>query len=77
MVSCMLTAGLKTGYNCGNLLKLMDDCQVLKPHFFPSVPRLFNRMYAGIQQKFGELTGCKKYLVDSAVESKKHHLHAS
>lgn len=28
-------------------LKLMDDLAVLKPTIFPSVPRLYNRIYAG------------------------------
>ena len=40
-----LVVGCKVGFYGGNVLKLTDDCQVLKPTFFPSVPRLFNKIY--------------------------------
>jgi long-chain acyl-CoA synthetase len=51
---CLLT-GMKVGYYNGDPLKLLDDLKVLKPTAFPSVPRLFNRIYdkiqAGIKEK--------------------------
>lgn len=51
---CLLT-GMKIGYYNGDPLKLLDDLKVLKPTAFPSVPRLFNRIYdkiqAGIKEK--------------------------
>lgn len=37
--------GAKIGYFGGDVLKLTDDCQVLKPTLFPSVPRIYNRIY--------------------------------
>jgi long-chain acyl-CoA synthetase len=77
MIGVTLIVGMRTGYGCGNPMKLLDDCAVLKPHFFPSVPRLYNRIYAGVKAKFNELTGCKKYLIDSALASKSHYLHAT
>jgi len=42
----------------------------LKPTFFPSVPRLYNKIYANIQSKFSQLGGCSKWLVDKALASK-------
>ena len=51
---CLLT-GMKIGYYNGDPLKLLDDLKVLQPTAFPSVPRLFNRIYdkiqAGIKEK--------------------------
>lgn len=43
-----LIYGVKIGYYSGDVLKLVDDLQVLKPTFFPSVPRLFNRIYGKV-----------------------------
>lgn len=43
--------GVKIGYYQGDPLKLTLDCAALKPAFFPSVPRLFNRIYAMIKEK--------------------------
>jgi long-chain acyl-CoA synthetase len=37
--------GFKTGYYSGDVLKLMDDMQVLKPTFIAIVPRVLNRVY--------------------------------
>jgi len=37
--------GSKMGFYSGDPLKLLDDMQALKPTIFPSVPRLFNRIY--------------------------------
>jgi len=40
--------GMKCGYFAGNVLKLTEDIAVLKPTLFPSVPRLYNRIYGKI-----------------------------
>lgn len=40
-----LVKGVRIGYYGGDVNKLTDDCQVLKPTLFPSVPRLFNRIF--------------------------------
>ena len=45
---CALGTGMRVGFFGGNVLKLTDDMQLLKPTFFPSVPRLFNRIYGKI-----------------------------
>jgi len=40
---------MRIGYYQGDPLKLTEDCAMLKPSFFPSVPRLFNRIYDKIK----------------------------
>ena len=67
-LTCM--AGSRIGYYQGNALKLTEDCQALKPTFFPSVPRLYNKIYGTIKAKFDEATGCKKWLINSGLASK-------
>lgn len=44
-----LTSGMKCGFFSGDILKMVShDIPVLKPTFFPSVPRLYNRIYGKI-----------------------------
>ena len=70
----MMIAGGSIGYYQGNPLKLIEDCGVLKPTLFPSVPRLFNKIYAKIKNGFEAQTGCKKWLVDKGLASKSYYL---
>lgn len=62
--------GLKIGFYSGDPLRLMEDCQMLKPAFFPSVPRLWNRIYAKISEGIKSATGCKGWLANKALETK-------
>ena len=66
--------GMKCGFFGGDVLKLIDDIRVLKPTFFPSVPRLFNRIYGKITDGMKQATGVKKWLVDKAVTAKLYYL---
>lgn len=43
--------GCKIGYYQGDPAKLTEDCALLRPALFPSVPRLFNRIYSKIKQR--------------------------
>ena len=65
---------MQVGYFGGNVLKLVEDAGVLKPTLFPSVPRLYNRIYGKIQDKFKAATGLKGMLVQRAVASKLAYL---
>ena len=56
------------------MLKLTDDCQVLKPTLFPSVPRIYNRIYDKIQARLKELTGMRNYVATKAIKSKLYYL---
>lgn len=41
----MIAVGGKIGFFSGDPLRLLEDAQILKPHIFPSVPRVLNRVY--------------------------------
>ena len=43
-----VSTGAKIGFFGGNVLKLTEDIGILQPTLFPSVPRLFNRIYGKI-----------------------------
>jgi long-chain acyl-CoA synthetase len=43
---------------------------MLKPTVFPSVPRLYNKIYSKINGTFGAATGCKKFLITKAMAAK-------
>ena len=46
--------GEKVGFYGGDVLKLVEDMDILKPSCFPTVPRLFNKIYSKIQDGFKE-----------------------
>lgn len=52
-----LIRGIKVGYFMGDVMKLSEDCEVLRPTLFPSVPRLFCRIYDKITSRLKELSG--------------------
>jgi len=60
----------KIGYYQGDPLKLTEDAQVLKPTLFPSVPRLYNKIYSKINGTMSAATGCKKFLITKALAAK-------
>lgn len=66
--------GTRVGYYGGDVLKLTEDCQALKPTMFPSVPRLFNRIYDKIKGGLKELQGMKGSIAQRAINSKLYYL---
>ena len=62
--------GMKIGYYQGDPLKLTEDCALLKPALFPSVPRLYSRIYTKIKERLDGLTGCKGWLAQNALRTK-------
>lgn len=52
MMAVNFIYGGKVGYYQGNPLKLVEDCALIKPTIFPSVPRLYNKIYAKIKGQF-------------------------
>lgn len=71
--ACLLS-GMKVGYYNGDPLKLMDDLKALGPTAFPSVPRLFNRIYDKIQAGIKEKSAMQQSLVNRAIDAKLHYL---
>lgn len=70
VTTAMILAGGSIGYYQGNPLKLTEDCAALKPTLFPSVPRLYNKIYSTIKQRMEEATGCKRWLIDRGFAAK-------
>lgn len=69
--------GVRIGFYSGDPLKLPEDCQELKPTFFPSVPRIYNRIYDKINSRLAELSGVRSFLANKAISSKLHYLNAN
>ena len=75
MFLCFLVStGASIGFYSGDVQKLKDDLQELKPTVFPSVPRLFNRFHDAMKDGLGKLTGYKKVLADKALATKLYNL---
>ncbi|KAI6150965.1 long-chain-fatty-acid-CoA ligase [Pisolithus tinctorius] len=70
----VITVGGCIGYFTGDPLRLMDDAQALKPHFFPSVPRVLNRVYQAAMSA-GNVPGVKGAIFRTAVQTKLDQLH--
>ena len=70
LFSFALLQKLRIGFFSGDPQRLVEDCAKLQPEFFPSVPRLYNRIFSRIQARLSEPTGCKKWLIDQALATK-------
>lgn len=70
VISTLVTLGFKIGFFQGDVLKLMSDCEALKPTFFVSVPRLFNRVHDKVRAGVEAKGGFSKWLFDYAFEAK-------
>ncbi|KAI6692459.1 hypothetical protein NL676_020169 [Syzygium grande] len=64
--------GVAVGFYQGDNMKLMDDLATLRPTIFCSVPRLYNRIYAGIINAVKSSGTLKERLFRVAFNSKKH-----
>lgn len=74
---CIISNGAKYGLFQGDILKLKDDMEELKPTIFVSVPRLYTRFYDIMQSKVRELKGCAKKIAAKAITAKLQNLHKS
>lgn len=61
--------GGQIGYFTGDPLRLLEDAQILKPNYLPSVPRILNRVYQSAMMA-GKAPGLKGYLFRTAMETK-------
>ncbi|MBA0606140.1 hypothetical protein Godav_018651 [Gossypium davidsonii] len=68
----LLYSGVAVGFYQGDNMKLMDDLVALQPTIFCSVPRLYNRIYAGIVNAVKFSGPLKERLFNAAYNSKKH-----
>ncbi|XP_062084757.1 long chain acyl-CoA synthetase 7, peroxisomal-like [Humulus lupulus] len=63
--------GVAIGFYQGDNMKLMDDMAALRPTIFCSVPRLYNRIYAGISNAVQSSGILRERLFRAAYNSKK------
>lgn len=70
-----LVYGMRCGVFAGNVVKLTEDVQILKPTIFPSVPRLLNRIHSKLKAKMEDILGVKGWLLNQAVKSKISYYH--
>ncbi|KAF9239648.1 long-chain-fatty-acid-CoA ligase [Melanogaster broomeanus] len=64
------------GYFTGDPLRLLEDAQYLKPHFFPSVPRVLNRIYQSAMAA-GNVPGLKGAIFRTAMQAKLDQFHTT
>lgn len=70
--------GMRVGYYGGDILKIVsDDLPILKPTFFPAVPRLFNRLYSVLQAKLGSAPPQAQEAIQNALKEKLANLEAT
>jgi long-chain acyl-CoA synthetase len=77
MTAVMFMTGAKIGYYSGDPARLTEDCQRLKPTLFPSVPRLYNRIYGILKGKLDGAGGCKTWLANRGIQTKLDALRAN
>ena len=73
LVGFIANGGSVYFYN-GDMLKLKEDLERVKPTIFASVPRLFNRIHDGIKDKIGAAEGIAKSIATSGIETKLKNL---
>ncbi|RDB21311.1 Long chain acyl-CoA synthetase 7, peroxisomal [Hypsizygus marmoreus] len=73
---CVIGVSGRIGYFTGDPLRLLEDAQILKPNFFPSVPRVLNRVYQAAMVG-GNVPGLKGALFRKAVQVKLDRLHTT
>ena len=76
MELCVILAGGMIGFSTGSPLRIIEDMQVLKPNFFPSVPRLLNKIYQIVAANL-EAPGLKGALFRRGVAVKMERLKAT
>ncbi len=60
----------------GDITKLVDDIGASKPTLFIGVPRVFDRIYAGVYDKINAAGGLKKKIFNWAFKRKAHFIKA-
>lgn len=69
-----LSVGASVGYWQGDIIKLVDDINALKPTVFFGVPRVFDRVYQRAMGTVEATGGLKKLLFNWGFSRKKHFL---
>lgn len=59
----MFCHGARVGFYQGDISLLMDDIKTLKPTFFPVVPRLLNRIYDKVSERWLQVSGVREEIL--------------
>ncbi|RKP12653.1 hypothetical protein BJ684DRAFT_20818 [Piptocephalis cylindrospora] len=70
----MLRMGASIGFHSGDIADLMEDIAILRPTIFPSVPRLFNRIYDRLTAATIHAPGLKGALFRKAYAAKRESM---
>lgn len=70
MTMTAFICGFKIGFFSGDPVRLLEDCSKLHPTLFPSVPRLYNRIFGILNAKIREAGCCKKWIATKALKAK-------
>lgn len=70
VISAMFSRGCKIGFFRGDILKLFDDINELRPTIFPSVPRLLSRLYDKIKAGVESSSPIKKMIFNFSYSRK-------
>lgn len=71
-----LALGGRIAYWQGEITKLVEDIGAAKPTLFAGVPRVFDRIYAGVMSNAASSGMVKKFLFNWAYSRKLHYLNA-
>jgi long-chain acyl-CoA synthetase len=66
--------GGRIGFSSGDVLRLAEDAQILKPDIFLGVPRVYNKMYDAIRAQTLDAPGLKGMLARTAYAAKLQNL---
>ena len=72
--SLMCYYGARIGFSSGDVLRLAEDAQALKPNIFLGVPRVYNKMYDAIRAQTIEAPGLKGIVARMAYTAKLQNL---
>lgn len=72
----MLMLGASIGYWRGDIKGLVEDIAALRPTLFCGVPRVFDRIYAGVMSKVDSGSPIKRALFHWGYRRKLHALEA-
>ena len=76
-INTAMYAGCAVGFYQGDPLKILEDLTALRPTFFVSVPRLYNRIYDKINTDVAAASTVKRLMFSRALKVKLAALHES
>lgn len=62
--------GGRVGFSCGDITKILEDCEKLQPTIFPAVPRVLNRFHGKIWDSISQKSGLLQSMVNKALNAK-------